>query len=111
MIAKTKQYKKIIKHIRKKYKNKWVVNDTDNPITFNSGDLFGSLYHANITVNEIMINGSRYFQAVLYDKYDFKIENYSENFPVKVGNNIAALSQKIGAIVPYGIFIVINTKR
>ena len=110
IIKKTNEYKGFIRSIRKKYKNKWVVNKKSK-ITFKSGDLFGALHHVEATVNEIWINGSRYFQTVLKDTYDFKLENYSGNWPIKIGNNMAFSDQNLGIIVTYKIFIVINTRR
>ena len=110
IIKKTNEYKGFIRPIRKKHKNKWVVNKKSK-ITFKSGDLFGALHHVEATVNEIWINGSRYFQTVLKDTYDFKLENYSGNWPIKIGNNMAFFDQNLGIIVTYKIFIVINTRR
>ena len=92
IIKKTNEYKGFIRSIRKKYKNKWVVNKKSK-ITFKSRDLFGALHHVEATVNEIWINGSRYFQTVLKDMYDFKLENYSGNWPIKIGNNMAFLTR------------------
>ena len=43
--------------------------------------------------------------------YDFKLENYSGNWPIKIGNNMAFFDQNLGIIVTYKIFIVINTRR
>ena len=69
------------------------------------------MHHVEATVNEIWINGSRYFPTVLKDTYDFKLENYSGNWPIKIGNNMAFFDQNLGIIVTYKIFIVINTRR
>lgn len=74
--------------MRKKHKNKWVSNYTCS-LVYNSGDLLGAFHNISVTVNEMWINGCRYFQFLLEDKYDFKLENYSGNLAIKVGNNMA----------------------
>lgn len=57
------------------------------------------------------INGCRYFQLLLEDKYDFKLENYSGNLAIKVGNNMALADQNQGIIVPYKIYVIVYAKR
>ena len=96
--------------MRKKHKNKWVSNYTCS-LVYNSGDLLGAFHNISVTVNEMRINGCRYFQFLLEDKYDFKLENYSGNWAIKVGNNMALADQNQGIIVPYKIYVIVHAKR
>lgn len=51
------------------------------------------------------------FSFLLEDKYDFKLENYSGNWAIKVGNNMALADQNQGIIVPYKIYVIVYAKR
>ena len=109
-IKKTNEFKNLVKKVRKKHKNKWVSNYTCS-LVYNSGDLLGAFHNISVTVNEMWINGCRYFQFLLEDKYDFKLENYSGNWAIKVGNNMALADQNQGIIVPYKIYVIVYAKR
>ena len=109
-IKKTNEFKNLVKKVRKKHKNKWVSNYTCS-LVYNSGDLLGAFHNISVTVNEMWINGCRYFQFLLEDKYDFKLENYSGNLAIKVGNNMALADQNQGIIVPYKIYVIVYAKR
>ena len=109
-IKKTNEFKNLVKKVRKKHKNKWVSNYKCS-LVYNSGDLLGAFHNISVTVNEMRINGCRYFQFLLEDKYDFKLENYSGNWAIKVGNNMALADQNQGIIVPYKIYVIVYAKR
>ena len=109
-IKKTNEFKNLVKKVRKKHKNKWVSNYKCS-LVYNSGDLLGAFHNISVTVNEMRINGCRYFQFLLEDKYDFKLENYSGNWAIKVGNNMALADQNQGIIVPYKIYVIVYAKK
>ena len=109
-ILKTKEFKKLVDNVRNKHKNKWITNYKCS-LTYNSGDLLGAFHAINVTVNEMWINGQRTFQFLLYDKYDFKLENYTKNWAIMCGNNMAVVDQNQGIIVPYKIYVIVYAKR
>ena len=72
-------------------------------VCFSSGDFFGAFHSATITFSK---DKKGKITALLYDYYNFALEfNYYNNFITITANNYAWLSQNLGALKNYKIYV------
>ena len=109
--------KKVIGRVERTGKNSFDLafygaddKDKIGSITFNEGDLATSIHGTHYThINGVkQKNGEWAITTNIFDVYDYELKDYQGNKILKAGNNLATVSQDLGAISNYNVNITFN---
>ena len=79
-------------------------------IVFKQGDLATSIHgtHSTHIIGHKLDNGEWSVNVNINDVYDYNFKDYKENPVLRAGNNLATVSQGLGAISNYNVNITFN---
>jgi hypothetical protein len=113
-ITTSRQFKTHLESYKKKYKGKTGKREAYK-LDFTSGDLFGALHLCTLYISEISQYGRKKLVCMVYDYYDFKWEWKYGGSPFKkmaiFGNNLALVSQTMGILKNFHIYITFELPR